>query len=359
MASTLYIPKPPTMNRSQITKLIELLEHARKRPGMYIGKIDHICLNNYLNGIYEGFRLLGFAPDLFYLNLITRERGWKDDTSFGAYPYMKEKGLSEAEIVDEELAIHIEMWRRLHEVWDDEKQRPDFDCFLKSIAGCRVCWLMSGNEAVNISYVPILPKPHARFIFVGRDPSPRTVGKVGERGGKSVFINEIFRIVEMAGVAEEDIYITDLCKCHWRTSVGKPLPGTENRKQEIDSHVANTCIRTWLKREIEYLRPQLIIFFGDEGYKLLHPFITNPNPAPRKFSATRGKSILDAETWFAINGPLTITFGEQPYASAFLRHAGNIIRLPQTSAIDKRRHYYEQSVARIIQLLQEGKHDLG
>ena len=341
------------MNQSQIAKLIELLEHVRHSPGMFISRIEPTCLNNYLNGIYEGFRLLGFEPDLFHISSITRERGWRVNTSFGPYPHMKEMGLSDAEIVNEELTIHIEMWRRLHDVWDDKEQRTSFDYFLRGIAGCHACPLMSQNEAAGIAYVPVLPKPQAQFMFVGRDPSPRTVEQVGERGGKSAFINEIFRIVDTAGVAEEDIYITDLCKCHWRTSVGKPLSGTEHRHTKLEANIANTCVRTWLKREIEYLRPRLVIVFGDEGYNLLRPFITSPDPAPTKFSATRDKSVLDAEAWFVKHGPLTLSLTHQGYASAFLRHAGNIVRLPQSSVDDKRRHYYDQSVARIIQLLQE------
>lgn len=342
------------MNQSQIARLIELLEHVRHRPGMFIGGIEPICLRNYLNGIYEGFRLLDFAPDLFHISPITRERGWRDNTTFGSYPHMKEMGLSDAEIVDEELAIHIEMWRRLRDAWDDKEQKVSFDYFLKGIAGCHACWLMSENEATNIPYLPVLPKPQAQFMFVGRDPSPRTVGQVGERGGKSAFINEIFRIVDTAGVAEEDIYITDLCKCHWRTTVGKPLPGTEHRLTKLDVNVANTCVRTWLKREFEYLRPRLVIVFGDEGYNLLRPFITYPDPAPTKFSATRDKSVLDAEAWFVRHGPMTLSLTNQGCASAFLRHAGNIVRLPPSSGVDKRRHYYDEAVTRVIQLLQEG-----
>ena len=100
---------------------------------------------------------------------------------------------------------------------------------LESISSCDACWLMGENQKLAIPFIPILPKPNARFMFIGRDPSPRTAEIVGLRGGKSVFINEIFSQADVAGVPEEMIYITDMCKCHWRTSRGKPGKGTERR----------------------------------------------------------------------------------------------------------------------------------
>ena len=43
---------------------------------------------------------------------------------------------------------------------------------------------MEENRLNQIPYVPILSKPRAKFIFIGRDPSPRTAKIVGKRGGK-------------------------------------------------------------------------------------------------------------------------------------------------------------------------------
>src|SRR6266508_4052649 len=45
---------------------------------------------------------------------------------------------------------------------------------LESIKDCSACWLMSENRDAGVRYVPVLPKPNARFMLVGRDPSPRT-----------------------------------------------------------------------------------------------------------------------------------------------------------------------------------------
>jgi len=65
---------------------------------------------------------------------------------------------------------------------------------LDSVQHCNACGLMDENASIGVPFVPILPKPNAKFIFIGRDPSPRTAKIVGLRGGKSAFINEIFDI---------------------------------------------------------------------------------------------------------------------------------------------------------------------
>jgi hypothetical protein len=101
------------MELAHIRALIELLERARQRPGLYIGTLEYRHLFNYLNGIYTGFRLLGHQVDLSVMDTIAHERGWRTNTTFGAYPYMQRKGLSEGAIVREVLTIHIEGWRHI------------------------------------------------------------------------------------------------------------------------------------------------------------------------------------------------------------------------------------------------------
>ena len=224
---------------------------------------------------------------------------------------------------------------------------------LGSVRTCTACGLMKENEALGIPYVPVLAKPDARFMFVGRDPSPRTVTAVGVRGGRSVFINEIFKITDSAEVSENRVYITDICKCHWRTSAGKPLPNTERRSSKLDASIARTCLDKWLIHEIEILKPRLITIFGEELYQLFRPFITTPSAPPVKLSAKADKSVPDAEYWFVNNGPFTLVIDDITLPVAFLRHAGNSRKLPQSTNTDKRRQFYEASVHRVIQLIRE------
>jgi uracil-DNA glycosylase len=231
------------------------------------------------------------------------------------------------------------------------KPLPDL---LDSIRQCNACGLMGENRAIGIPYVPILPKPNARVMFIGRDPSPRTATVVGHRGGRSVFINAIFDMVDQAKISEEHSYITDLCKCHWRTSAGSsPLPGTEHRTAKLDVSRANVCMNHWLLHEIETLTPRLIVAFGEELYQLLRPLVSNPQPPPRRFSATRDKSVLDAELWFAEHGTLSLSIGQRLWPLAVLRHPGNWARLPQSSRGDLRHSVHGQAIKRVVTLMME------
>ena len=210
---------------------------------------------------------------------------------------------------------------------------------------------MAENESKQIPYIPILPKPNAKFVFVGRDPSPNTAKIVGIHGGKSVFINEIFRLCDEAKIPDEEIYITDLCKCHWRTSVGTPSPGTEDRNTKLDKDIAQKCFETWLVCEIEFLAPKLIVAFGEEIYQLLRPYIITPSSPPKRLSARRDKTQLDAEMWYVDNGCMEILIGGSRWPLAVLRHPGNSSRLPKGAKGDYRAEYHHRATERIIDYL--------
>lgn len=227
------------------------------------------------------------------------------------------------------------------------------DNLLSSIEACTECELMAENKTAGIPYVPILSKPNAKVVFIGRDPSPRTASIVGVRGGTSVFINTIFKMVDKAGTSEDKIYITDLCKCHWRTSVGTPLPQTEYRQTSLDKEVANTCLAKWLVREIEILTPTLIVAFGEELYQILRPMIVEPVMPPEKLSASKDKSILDGEKWLVTKGLFEIKIGTESCPLAVLRHPGNSSRLPKQSEQDKRRFFHERAASLVIDLIKQ------
>lgn len=225
---------------------------------------------------------------------------------------------------------------------------------LAEIYECNYCWLMAKNNDLKIKYIPINPKPNARFVFIGRDPSPSSVNCVGLREGKSVFIKEVFAIAEEAGVSEKEVYITDVVKCHWRTSRGTPIKGTENRSTLLPTEIAKVCAHQWLFKEIEILIPKVIISFGEELYQLLRENIIEPNPVPKKLSASLDKSIIDAELLFGEGVSFKIQLGSIVSYYAPLRHAGNSISLPQHDSQDKRSHAHNLSKERLIRLLMQG-----
>jgi len=226
------------------------------------------------------------------------------------------------------------------------------DNLLGSIQHCDACGLMKANNALGITLVPIKPKPLAKVVFIGRDPSPRTAEIVGERGGRSVFINTIFNIVDTAKVSEDLIYITDVCKCHWRTSVGQPIKGTESRDTQLDETIARCCMNKWLTREISILQPKLLIAFGEELYHILLDSITYPGSnKPKKLSASMNKSTEDAEKWFVENGPMTISLDQSEYQLAVLRHPGNTQKLRRDVVGDLRYQYYRKSFDRTVEIV--------
>jgi uracil-DNA glycosylase len=191
---------------------------------------------------------------------------------------------------------------------------------------------MRDNHKLGIPYIPILPKPNAEFVFIGRDPSPRTATMVGVPGGRSVFINEMFALAKEAGVSEETIYITDMCKCHWRTSRGTPLKGTVSRSTLLPRDIAEACVQKWLFNEVGILKPKSIFSFGEELYQLLKPYLVEPNPVPEKLSATKDKSLLDAEVQFGEYGAFKMQLGSVTSSFVPLRHPGNSKSLVRNTA---------------------------
>ena len=156
-------------------------------------------------------------------------------------------------------------------------------------------------------------------------------------------------------LSEDKISITDLCKCHWRTSRGTPLPKTEDRPQEIDNQVAKTCMESWLLKEIQILAPKIIIIFGEELYKLFRPYIKSPKQPPLKLSKTKEKSVMDAEKWIFDNGPFTINIDNKDYPFMALRHPGSSVSLPKNKSEDKRFEYYSNCRQQLINLIKSAK----
>ena len=195
---------------------------------------------------------------------------------------------------------------------------------------------MSANTRLRIPFLPVKPKPTAKVVFIGRDPSPRTASIVGERGGQSTFINDVFSLTDEAGLPEGSVYITDLCKCHWRTSRGTPWPGTEDRNSKLPMANASICTEEWLFKEIRLLHPFLVVGFGEDVYQAFRRHITFPDHPPVKFSASRDKTKDDAENWIAQKGPMIISLEPGEYPFVAMRHAGNSGSLPRKTPEDLR-----------------------
>lgn len=97
-----------------VDQVIFILESARLRKNMYFYPIDSKAAEHWIDGLRTGLDVFGLriSPD-FRLAALTR-RGLGLASKFETDD-LAERGLSTIEIVDELLAIEIEMWQAFRE----------------------------------------------------------------------------------------------------------------------------------------------------------------------------------------------------------------------------------------------------
>jgi hypothetical protein len=89
--------------------IIEILRSARDRKAMYLGTVDVPSAENFLNGFKVGCFACGRDVPLEVRARVTTKRGWVWSAK-GPIEEMRERGLTEEEIVDELFAIEIAAW---------------------------------------------------------------------------------------------------------------------------------------------------------------------------------------------------------------------------------------------------------
>ncbi|MGQ9692428.1 MAG: uracil-DNA glycosylase [Thermaceae bacterium] len=109
---------------------------------------------------------------------------------------------------------------------------------------CTACRLVEGRTQVVFGE----GHPDAQLMFVGEGP-----GEEEDRQGRP-FVGKagqlLDRILEAAGIPREEVYITNIVKC-------RP---PQNRTPLPDE--AKACTARWLVKEIEHVRPQIIVPLG-------------------------------------------------------------------------------------------------
>jgi hypothetical protein len=90
-------------------RIIEILRSARHRKAMYLGTVDVPSAENFLNGFQVGCFACGQDIPLEIRERVTTARGWGWSAK-GPIEEMRERGLTEEEIVDELFAIEIAAW---------------------------------------------------------------------------------------------------------------------------------------------------------------------------------------------------------------------------------------------------------
>ncbi len=101
-------------NKDVAQYLVGLLEHIRKRPGLYLGSEDPGGFQCLITGMILAFQMVGYAEvlprnDLFRDTLV-QERGW--DISSNLVGQMQARGMSDSEIFNELIDIEVESLRR-------------------------------------------------------------------------------------------------------------------------------------------------------------------------------------------------------------------------------------------------------
>ena len=93
-----------------LSRLIIILESARARKPMYFSPVEPIAVEHWLNGLRTGCSLAGleWSPD--YRRPALERRNLEETAAWEAEPLAR-RGLGPEAIVDELLAIEVEMWR--------------------------------------------------------------------------------------------------------------------------------------------------------------------------------------------------------------------------------------------------------
>lgn len=102
-------------------------------------------------------------------------------------------------------------------------------------------------------HVPASGNPSAEIMFVGQSPGALEV----EHG--SPFVGPSGELVDFlldeAGLSRDQVYITNAIKC-------RPPGNRPGNKEEL-----NNCYNKWLKKEIKFVNPKVIVLLGKDAWK--------------------------------------------------------------------------------------------
>ena len=97
----------------QIQSLLELLETVRKHPAMYMGRARPGEAVAFLMGVAASTQTaLGVSTQGEPRWQVWKDRGWDQGGARGPVAHMQQDGLTDDKIVDELIAMEIEVWKR-------------------------------------------------------------------------------------------------------------------------------------------------------------------------------------------------------------------------------------------------------
>lgn len=99
---------------NNIQNIIEVLESIRKYPTIYVGNVSPDSLLCLLNGFYLGLKTSSNTHENYpnVMKEVLTKKGW-NSPSPSFINQMREKNLSDEEVIKELLEIEIETWKIL------------------------------------------------------------------------------------------------------------------------------------------------------------------------------------------------------------------------------------------------------
>lgn len=95
------------MTRDDLAKAIDTLEEARQWPGMFMHPTGEASAQNFLSGFGAACYAFGVTLSLEHRRQAAADRGWSFPST-GPAGQMRERGYTEAQVVDELIAIEIQ-----------------------------------------------------------------------------------------------------------------------------------------------------------------------------------------------------------------------------------------------------------
>ena len=100
---------------SRIAKIIEMLEHVRRRPGMYTGGTSTARIGSFMSGFDMACGLFDLSIPWEIRDQARKQRGWQPTNEGWPITEMRERGMTDEAIADEGLALDILEWKLLME----------------------------------------------------------------------------------------------------------------------------------------------------------------------------------------------------------------------------------------------------
>jgi hypothetical protein len=96
------------------SEVIEFIDAIRTRKHMYFREVNADAVENFVSGFLLGLSALGVDFNWPIWNAVAEERGWKaESVAKNTLTLMRESGMTDAAIVEEQFVILVETVRRM------------------------------------------------------------------------------------------------------------------------------------------------------------------------------------------------------------------------------------------------------